>query len=131
MAEAKYQDQKIIIDGEMLVIKRGQVLTSLRLIAQRTTINKNAISRRLRMLTDDGSITQKTGHHGTTITICNFESYQASDGDEWDTDGTLTGQRRDTDGTHTNKDKNLKEGKEGQEEHTLPSTVPVEAIVLH
>lgn len=119
---AEWKPKKRIIKGCIIEAERGQVVASLRFLAGRWGWSKNKVSAYLKLLTEDGIVGQQTGQGISIITICNYERYQGVDSDEGTANGTQKGQTRDSDGTVTGhrRDK-LEEGKEGQELDTHTS----------
>lgn len=79
MSKAQYQDSRIIFEGQILIISRGQLLTSIRRIVDDLKLDRSAIQRRLKLLEADGTIETQPRHKGTIVTICNFEYYQGNE----------------------------------------------------
>ena len=59
-----------------LTIKRGQVVTSKKKLSEALNMSETSVMRRLRRLEVDRFVDLKVDQHGTTITICNYDSYQ-------------------------------------------------------
>ena len=68
-----------------LVIKRGQLVTSVASISTATKLTAQKIRTCLQRLEDSGQIERKTTNRFTVITICNYESYQGKQDDEQQT----------------------------------------------
>ena len=68
-----------------LVIKRGQLVTSVASISTATKLTAQKIRTCLQRLEDSGQIERKTTNRFTVITICNYESYQDKQDDEQQT----------------------------------------------
>lgn len=68
-----------------LVIKRGQLVTSVASISTATKLTAQKIRTCLQRLEDSGQIERKTTNKFTVITICNYESYQDKQDDEQQT----------------------------------------------
>lgn len=79
LAKANFRDSKTIFEGHIHIVRRGQLITSLRRLAEDLGIDRNAIQRRLKCLAEDSTIETQVRHRGTIITICNYDIYQ---GDE-------------------------------------------------
>lgn len=60
-----------------LTIKRGQVVTSKKKQSEALNMSETSVMRRLRRLEVDRFVDLKVDQHGTTITICNYDSYQS------------------------------------------------------
>ena len=65
-----------------LVIKRGQLVTSVASISTATKLTAQKIRTCLQRLEDSGQIERKTTNKFTIITICNYESYQDKQDDD-------------------------------------------------
>lgn len=59
-----------------LTIKRGQVVTSKKKLSEALNMSETSVMRRLRRLEVDRFVDLKVDQYGTTITICNYDSYQ-------------------------------------------------------
>lgn len=69
---ATHEDRKY----KGLTIKRGQVVTSKKKLSEALNMSETSVMRRLRRLEVDRFVDLKVDQHGTTITICNYDSYQ-------------------------------------------------------
>lgn len=76
---ANHRDKKILFNGEMIVIKRGQYLTSTVKLAEKWGWNRKTVSSYLKMLENDKMIVKLSDKTKTLITIENYEVYQSSD----------------------------------------------------
>lgn len=95
---ANFHESKIIMDGQEVIIERGQLHTALRTLANKWKWSKSKVHRFLKLLQNANMIVQKAGHHGDTITIINYDKFQSSEskvGQEWDMSGTRAGHERD------------------------------------
>lgn len=70
---AAHEDRKY----KGLTIKRGQVVTSKKKLSEALNMSETSVMRRLRRLEADRFVDLKVDQHGTTITICNYGSYQS------------------------------------------------------
>lgn len=109
--------------GEIVTVKRGQMLTSLRSLETAWLWNKNSIDRFLKRLAKHGMVSLDTGQSGCLISIVNYEVYQS----ECSTGGTAKGQPRDSQGTvagqsRDTQEKGIKKGEEDKED--IPPEVP-------
>lgn len=78
---ANYEETKKFIKGELIIIKRGQVLTSVRELATSFKFDRSAVERRLQNFEKDMMIVREMRHPGTIITICNYDKYQCIEGE--------------------------------------------------
>lgn len=74
-ANVSFKDRKIIKDGEIIEIKRGQLFVSLREMEKELPIKMSTINRKLKLLKNDRNIETQKKHRGQIITVCNFEKY--------------------------------------------------------
>jgi hypothetical protein len=104
----------LLIQGKMVEIHRGEIPTSLRLMAEWWGWSKNRVDKFLYILEKEGMITKRTakGAAQTVITICNYDRYNfiieksgQQKGQSRDSEGTRSGQSRDK----TNKENKSKE----------------------
>ena len=119
---ANHRDKKIIFNGEMITIQRGQYLTSTVKLAEKWGWNRKTVSSYLNMLQKENMITKVSDNTRTLVTIENYDNFQGIDEDDGQpigqVDGQPIGQQMDnpTDSrTDTNKniknDKNVKNDK--------------------
>lgn len=76
---ANFNDSKRILDGKLATIKRGQLLTSVRELADSFKCDRSTIERRLQAFEQDKMIEREVRRKGTIITICNYEKFQGQD----------------------------------------------------
>ncbi len=93
--EAGYKDQRREYKGNFYEVRRGQLLYSLRYLANRWNWSKNKVDRFLSLLECDAMIEHRPGHHLGYLTICNYNRYNPSWDSKGDTNGTHKGQTRD------------------------------------
>jgi len=77
-----------------IMIKRGQLFTSVLHLAKETNLTVKQVRICLHKICITNEITQKGANNGTMITICNYDSYQ----DELKTTGQTKGKRRANEG---------------------------------
>lgn len=73
---ANHADKKILFNGELITVKRGQILTSVRKLAIRWGWSNDKILRFLRLLESDEMLKKDSDKYRTLITIENYEVYQ-------------------------------------------------------
>ena len=88
---ANHKNVKIAFDGKLIVVERGQHITSIRKLATRWNWSTNKVTRFLDLLASDQMIIRESDTKKTLITIVNYDVYQFSE----DTNETLTRQQRD------------------------------------
>ena len=72
-----HEDKKVLIDGELKIIKRGQRITSINKLAKRWRWSRKKVTNFLQTLEeDDMIILKKEQGKYTTITIVNYSFYQ-------------------------------------------------------
>lgn len=109
-----HSDKKIVFNGQMMVVKRGQYLTSMLKLAEKWQWDRKTVKSFLSLLIKDNMISVETDNHRTLITIENYSVFQMSDDEELDnaldntldteiTNGTDTGLD-----TRTDTNKNIK-----------------------
>lgn len=78
LLKANHSEKKIIFDGSLMTIERGQLLTSIRKLSDEVGCSKNKINKIIGTLIEDNMITVKRTHRGTLLTIINYGKYQDS-----------------------------------------------------
>lgn len=69
---ATHEDRKY----KGLTIRRGQLVTTIKELADALGASETSTRRRIKRLKSGGFLTIKVAHNKTTITICNYDSYQ-------------------------------------------------------
>jgi hypothetical protein len=107
LLQANHQDKKAVIGNDIIEVKRGSFVTSIRKLSERWGWSNTKIKNFLNLLQNDGMISYFSDAKKTVITIENYSLYQ----DLNDAKTTEKRQSNDTETTlkHTNKnDKNDK-----------------------
>lgn len=73
---ANHSDKKIMFNGEFITVKRGQILTSIRTLAEKWKWSYDKTLRFLRTIESDGMIEKESDNFRTLITIVNYEVFQ-------------------------------------------------------
>lgn len=105
---ANHKAKSWLFNDKLILIKRGEVATSLVNLSKRWNCSRNKIRHFLDLLENDAMIVQKKDRVYTLVSICNYETYQDREktkGQRRDNVRTTEGQRRDT----TKECKELKE----------------------
>lgn len=111
-----FKDRKLIIDGQLKVIKRGQYFTSIRNLASRWEWSKDRVERFLKLLESDEMITRSRTPSGTLLTLIKYEDFQGQPDTDKDTDkDTNKDTDKDTDKDKKNKRKEFNKRKEYKE----------------
>lgn len=125
---ANHKDVKILFDGELTLVKRGQFVTSIRKLSEKWKWDKNKTLKFLKLLESDNMLKRESDNRRTLVTIVNYEIYQ--DGE--DTNGTQTGHNRDSIGTQQGHkcatNKNDKNDKNEKNNNILCSTGSSESV---
>ncbi|MDW7672288.1 MAG: hypothetical protein SCM88_11455 [Bacillota bacterium] len=79
---ANYKDARVMMDGQLIDVKRGQRITSIRYLCQRWGWSNTKVSAFLRTLEKDGMITCATDKKKTVITIENYSKFQGENDTE-------------------------------------------------
>lgn len=79
---ANHSDKKVLLDGQMTTIGRGQVLTSIRKLSERWQWSRTKVTSFLGILEQDGMILKTSDTKKTLVTIENYGIYQDSDEEE-------------------------------------------------
>ena len=76
---ANHSDKKILFNGDFIVVKRGQYLTSMVKLAEKWKWDRKTVNKFLKLLEKDKMITLSVDKHKTLITIDNYCIYQSSE----------------------------------------------------
>jgi DNA-binding transcriptional regulator YhcF (GntR family) len=91
---ANYKDTRAVRQSKVIIVNRGQILTSIVELSQKLQVSRKMITIRLEILEQLGTITLKRDSLGTIITIQNFSKYQDMETES----GTTKEQRRNSEG---------------------------------
>ena len=87
LLSANHKDVKIPFNGDMILVKRGQFITSVRKLESKWKWNKDKVLRFLRLLESDKMIKRESDKHRTLITVENYDIYQCDADTERTQDG--------------------------------------------
>ena len=76
LLEVNHAPKKVMIKGKLFICDRGESLNSLKTWAKRWGWSINKVKRFLLVLESDSMIELKTERQTTSVTVCNYESYQ-------------------------------------------------------
>lgn len=85
---ANWRDNKRLYKGNLITQKRGEIITTIRSLAERWGWSIGKVSRFLDMLETDHMLTQKRNTNGTTLTVENYAFYQDDRNTDDNTHGT-------------------------------------------
>lgn len=105
LLQANWAPRKRMVDGEIRVIDRGEILTSLAKMADDTKLTIKQVRHLLDVFEMDNMVARKGARKGTHLTICNYESYQGIGHDE----GTIEGTKGARKGQHYKKERREEE----------------------
>lgn len=119
---ATHEDRKY----KGLTIKRGQLVTTIKELSDALGASETSTRRRMKRLKSGGFLTIKVAHNRTTITICNYDSYQM---DKKESGGRMAEERRKSGGrtAEAHNNRNNKKGRRSNEDNTSllsPSSPP-------
>lgn len=77
LLRASHEDQKEAVGLDLILIKKGQILTSQLQLSIDWKWDRSSVRGFLKMIQGDGMISIKTTTKFTILTICNYEGYQA------------------------------------------------------
>lgn len=104
---ANHKETKLLFNGKLIEIQRGQFITSINNLASRWGWSKSTVYQFLNILNSDNMIERESDNKRTLVTIINYEVYQGSE----NADRTITEHEPNTNRTlaeTNNNDKNDK-----------------------
>ena len=108
LLSANHEDKEIVFDGKKRIIKRGQVLTSVRKLGPRWGWSKDRVLRFLRTMEDLNMVTRSATRSETLLTIVKYDDFQNGCDTHKDTyKDTDKDTHKDTDKPQTRIDKNI------------------------
>ena len=105
---ANHQDNKILFNGDLIEVKRGQRITSLRKLSEEWGWSTKKTKKFLELLEKDNMVTVKTDNKKTLVTIVNYGVYQ----DGGNTEETQRKQEGNSEETERKFKRNSKENKQ-------------------
>lgn len=107
LLSANHADNKILFDNNLVLIKRGQLVTSVRKLSEKWGWSKDKTLKFLRMLEKDEMIEKESDTKRTLITIVNYGVYQNEDIEKRTPNGRQADTGKDTDTPQTIMDNNV------------------------
>ena len=77
ITHVNHRDKKAIIGNKVILVKRGQLLTSRKRLSMDTKIQESKVERLLTLLESEHEIQQQKTSRYRIITISNYEKYEA------------------------------------------------------
>ena len=96
LLSANHSDKKILFNGELIIVKRGQVLTSIRKLSAKWSWSVNRVYRYLRLLESDNMLIKESDNDKTLLTIVNYEVYQCLEYTDGNTVGNTVEYKAET-----------------------------------
>ena len=133
LLSVNYMDKKVLFNGRLITVKKGQIITSIRKLTERWGCTRRKANNIITMFAADGMIELKRDKGGTLLTIVNYSIYQ----DVRDTDSTTESTTQDTtqgttQSTQHKNIKNYKEYKNNKEGKSRAFTAPsIEEISIY
>lgn len=109
---ANHSENKIRFKNELIIVDRGQRVTSLRKLSERWNWSNTKVRNFLKLLESDGMIIMEKDSKKTVITLCNYNKYQDSEPHEKNTVETQeihTENTEETDREHAKDTSNTRE----------------------
>ncbi|QRN49971.1 DnaD domain-containing protein [Macrococcoides bohemicum] len=74
-----HTDKKVTLGNELIIVKRGQKITSIRKLCDRWQWSNNKVKHFLDLLQEDGMLKVKSDTKKTVLTVVNYDVYQNQD----------------------------------------------------
>ena len=88
---ANHSDKKILFNGELITIKRGQILTSVRKLSAKWKWSVNKVYRFLKLLESDEMLQKESDKDRTLLTIVNYSIFQCCEYTNGNSNGNTNG----------------------------------------
>ena len=88
---ANHSDKKILFNGELITVKRGQILTSVRKLSAKWKWSVNKVYRFLKLLEDDEMLQKESDKDRTLLTIENYSIFQCCEYTNENSNGNTNG----------------------------------------
>ena len=88
---ANHSDKKILFNGELITVKRGQILTSVRKLSVKWKWSVNKVYRFLKLLEDDEMLQKESDKDRTLLTIINYSIFQCCEYTNENSNGNTNG----------------------------------------
>ena len=88
---ANHSDKKILFNGELITVKRGQILTSVRKLSAKWKWSVNKVYRFLKLLESDEMLQKESDKDRTLLTIENYSIFQCCEYTNENSNGNTSG----------------------------------------
>ena len=88
---ANHADAKLLFNGELITVQRGQILTSVRKLSVKWKWSVNKVYRFLKLLESDKMLKKESNKDRTLLTIVNYSVYQGGEYTNGNSDGYTDG----------------------------------------
>ena len=88
---ANHSDKKLLFNGELITVKRGQILTSVRKLSAKWKWSVNKVYRFLKLLEDDEMLQKESDKDRTLLTIENYSIFQCCEYTNENSNGNTNG----------------------------------------
>ena len=88
---ANHADAKLLFNGELITVQRGQILTSVRKLSVEWKWSVNKVYRFLKLLESDKMLQKESNKDRTLLTIVNYSVYQGGEYTNGNSDGYTDG----------------------------------------
>lgn len=88
---ANHSDTKLLFNGEIITITRGQILTSVRQLSAKWNWSANRTYRFLKMLENENMVQKESNDNRTLLTIVNYSVFQFSENSNGNTNEHANG----------------------------------------
>ena len=102
------EDKEIEFDNKLIMVKRGERITSLKFLSERWGWSTTKLNNFLKLLEEDKIITLKKDSRKTLIKVCNYEDYQMYISPEKNAEKTKKKRQKNAEKTEKNTNKNFK-----------------------
>ena len=129
---ANHESRKLPVNGEIVVIERGQMFTSYRSLAKRWSWSLGRVKRFIDVLEADEMVNASKTANGTLLTLVNYSVYQDLQNTnetkkerKRNADGTLTERSRNADGTLTERNNNINNINNDNKDNNVNNITPL------
>ena len=88
---ANHSDKKLLFNGELITVKRGQILTSVRKLSAKWKWSVNKVYRFLKLLESDEMLQKESDKDRTLLTIVNYSIFQCCEYTNENSNGNTNG----------------------------------------
>lgn len=121
-----HKERKIMIGNDLITVKRGQKITSIRKLCERWSWSNSKVKKFLELLERDEMLIVKSDTKKTVITVVNYDFYQSQDYKKrHESDTETTEKRRESDTKATRKHTNNNDNKESIMNNNVNKSVGV------